>query len=81
MKLHSIDSRIWHRQAGVGDVLITDAGGEGSTIIIEELKAQSRMRYKVYVRGIQRHRVVAEEHSAAEFKIRHGASRAGEVPL
>ena len=81
LKLHSIDSRVWDRQTSVGNMLIADPSSKGSTVIVEELKAQSRMSYKVYVRCIQRYRVVAEEDSAAQFKIRDSARGTGEVPL
>jgi len=58
---------------------IANACGKGATVIVEELKAQRGMREEVYVRRVQRHSVIAEEHSAAEFEIRHGARPAGEV--
>ena len=49
LKLHSIDSRIWDRQTGVGNMLIADAGRKGAAVIVEELKAHRGMREKVYV--------------------------------
>ena len=81
LKLNGIDSRIWDRQSGVGNVFIANPGSKGAALIVEELKAQRRVGYKVYVRRIQRHCVVAEEHSAAQFEIRDGARRTGKVPL
>src|SRR5579859_2544578 len=81
LKLHGVDSRIRNRQSGIGNVLIADSSSKGSTVIVEELKTQRRVRYKVYVRGIQRHRVVAEEDSTPQFEIWHGMGRTGEVPL
>src|SRR5258707_7985685 len=81
LKLHSVNSGIRHRQAGVGNMLIADAGCKGAAVVIEELKAQSGGGNKVYVRRIQPHCVVAEKHSAAEFEIRNRAGRTGEVPL
>jgi hypothetical protein len=44
LKLYGIDSGIWDRQSGVRDVLKTDARSKGASIIVEELKAQGRMR-------------------------------------
>ena len=58
LKLNRIDSRIRDRQSGVGNVFIANAGSKGAALIVEELKAQRAMGYKVYVRRIQRHRVV-----------------------
>jgi hypothetical protein len=81
LKLHGVDAGIWDGQAGIGDVLIANAGGESAAVIVEKLKAQSRMRYKVYVRRVGRYRVIAEKHSAAQFEIRDGARRIGKVPL
>ena len=65
LKLHSIDSRVWDCQTGVGNVLIADPSGEGAAVIVEELKTQRRVRDKIYMRRIQRYRVIAEKHSAA----------------
>src|SRR5438445_12882673 len=81
LKLHGVDSGVRDRQTSVGNVFIADACGKGATVIVEELKTQRSVRKEVNVGRIQRHGVVAEEHSAAEFEIWHGTGRAGKVPL
>ena len=43
LKLNGIDSRIWDRQTGIGDVLIANAGRNGAALIVEELKARRAM--------------------------------------
>lgn len=81
LKLDRIDSRIRRGQAGVGNVLVADACRERPALIVEELEAQRGVRKEVYVRRIQRHGMVAEKNSAAQFEIRDSAGRIGEVPL
>src|SRR5712672_1595652 len=77
LNLNRIDSGVWHRQTSVGNMLIANARSECAAVIVEELKAQSRVGHKVYVRRIQRHRMVTEKQATTEFKIRDAAGRAG----
>src|SRR5579871_6222288 len=81
LKLHGVYSRIRDSQTSIGDVLIANTGGESAAVVIEKLKAQSRMRYKIYVGRIHRYCVIAEKYSTTEFKIRDSTRGAGEVPL
>src|SRR6266404_5698571 len=80
-ELHRVDAWVRNGQAGIGNMLILDPGSKGPALSVEELKAQRGMRKKVYVRGVQWNRVIAEKHSAAQFKERHSALRMGKVPL
>jgi hypothetical protein len=81
LKLHGVDTGIWDRQTGVGNVLVANARSEGAAVVMEELKAESRVRYKVHVRRIQWNSVIAEKHSATQLEIRDSAGRVGKVPL
>src|SRR5689334_4458720 len=76
LKLHGVDSGIRHGEPCIGNMFVADACRKRPAVVIEELEAQRGVREEVNVRRIQRHCVVAEEHSTAELEIRHDAGRA-----
>src|SRR5262245_39174565 len=71
-ELHGIDALVRRGQTGIGYVFISDRRGERPALSVKELKAQRGMREKVHVRGIEGHRVSAEQHPATQLHIRHG---------
>ena len=72
-ELHGIDPRVRRGEAGVGNVFIADNGGKGPAIIVEELESQCSVGEEVYVRGVQRHSMIAEQRATTQLQVRHSA--------
>src|SRR5215831_8397866 len=80
-KLHCVDPGIGRGQAGVGDVLVAGTESEGAIFVSKQMQAQRCMCEKVCSVGACRNIVVAEQHSATKFEVRHRANMRSKVPL